>query len=64
MNKKTVVMLAILVFILLAILCICNNRDKIETDTMTRSLDAISEIDGLYGDGEITGRDVTINGIV
>ncbi|MCJ7801199.1 MAG: OmpA family protein [Candidatus Marinimicrobia bacterium] len=64
MNKKTVVWLAILGFILLAILCICNNRNKIETDIRARSLAAISEIEGFEGDIDISGRDVTINGTV
>ena len=64
MSKKLVIWLAILGFILLAILCICNSRDKIESDIQARSMAAISDIDDFDGDISVSGRDVTINGVV
>ena len=64
MSKKLVIWLAILGFILLAILCICNSRDKIESDMQARSMAAISDIDDFDGDISVSGRDVTINGVV
>jgi len=64
MNKKLVIWLAILGFILLAILCICNSRDKIENDIQVRSMAAISDIEGFNGDISVSGRDVTINGVI
>ena len=64
MSKKLVIWLAILGFILLAILCICNSRDKIENDIQVRSMAAISDIEGFDGDISVSGRDVTINGVV
>ena len=64
MSKKLVIWLAILGFILLAILCICNSRDKIENDIKVRSMDAISDIEGFDGDISVNGRDVTINGVI
>ena len=64
MSKKLVVWLAILGFILLAILCICNSRHKIENDIQARSLAAISDFEGFNGDINVSGRDVTISGTV
>lgn len=64
MSKKLVIWLAILGFILLAILCICNSRNKIESDIQARSIAAISDIEGFDGDISVSGRDVTIKGVV
>lgn len=64
MSKKAIVWLAILGFILLIILCICNTRDKIETDIQARSIAAIPNTEGFDGNIEVSGRDVTINGVV
>jgi len=64
MSKKLVVWLAILGFILLALLCICNSKYKIENDIQARSLAAISDIEGFNGDINVRGRDVTILGTV
>ncbi len=64
MSKKTIIWIAILGFILLTLLCICNNRSKIETDLRVRSMDTISQIEGFDGNVKISGRDITINGTV
>ncbi len=53
MSKKLVIWLAILGFILLAILCICNSRDKIESDIQARSMAAISDMDNAIGNNEL-----------
>jgi len=63
MSRKLVIWLAILGLILLSILCICNHRDKIETDLLSRSSAAIEGVEGFEGDLGISGRDITINGI-
>ena len=64
MSKKLVIWLAIFGLILLSILCICNKSEKIETDLLGRSLSSIENVDGFDGNVEISGRDITINGLV
>ncbi len=49
MSKRLVIWLAILGFILLAILCICNSRDKIERDIQERGRD-LDEVLNRYQD--------------
>lgn len=64
MSEKLVIWLAILGLILLSILCICNKSEKIETDLLGRSLSSIENVDGFDGNVEISGRDITLNGLV
>ena len=64
MSNKLIKWLAFIAFILLAILCICNNAKKIESDIRTRSLEAIANIEEFEGNIDIDGRNVTINGTV
>jgi len=64
MSKKLVIWLAILGLILLSILCICNKRDKIETEILGRANNAIVGVEGFEGNLEISGRDVVLNGMV
>ena len=64
MSKKLVIWLAILGLILLSILCICNKSEKIENDLLGRSLSSIENVDGFDGNVEISGRDITLKGLV
>jgi|GEM_PF-2764767 len=64
MSKKSVVWLAILGFLLLAIYCICTKKNKIEDDIRTRALTSIENIDGFDGEIEVDGRNIILNGTV